>query len=61
MEPSRTVSQVVRDISCRNTEQSRILKDDELNIVLLKLVEYLGHSNPVISSVAFNEVDDLPS
>ena len=37
--------------------EGRILKDDELNIVLLKLVDYLGHPNPVISSVAFNEVN----
>lgn len=34
----------------------RILKDDEFNIVLVKLVEYLGHSNPIASGVAFNEV-----
>ena len=34
----------------------RTLNDDELNIVLHKLVEYLGHSNPIVTSVAFNEV-----
>jgi serine/threonine-protein kinase ATR len=36
--------------------RGRISNDDELNIVLLRLVAYLGHSNPVISGVAFNEV-----
>jgi hypothetical protein len=35
---------------------NRILEDQDLNMVLLKLVEYLGHTNPVISGVAFNEV-----
>ncbi|KAG9243553.1 protein kinase-like protein rad3 [Calycina marina] len=34
----------------------RTLNDDELNLVLHKLVEYLGHSNPIISGVAFNEI-----
>jgi hypothetical protein len=28
-------------------------------MVLLKLVEYLGHTNPVISGVAFNEVKGI--
>jgi hypothetical protein len=40
-------------------DKIRILNDNELNIVLLKLVEYLGHSNPIISGVAFNEVGFL--
>ncbi|CAG8977250.1 hypothetical protein HYALB_00009347 [Hymenoscyphus albidus] len=34
----------------------RIFDDEELNIVLLSLVGYLGHSNPIISGVAFNEI-----
>ncbi len=34
----------------------RITKDEELNIVLLGLVGYLGHSNPIVSGAAFNEV-----
>ncbi|SZF04158.1 unnamed protein product [Blumeria hordei] len=33
-----------------------IVEDDELNIVLLTLVQYLGHGNPIVSGVAFNEV-----
>ncbi|KHJ35348.1 putative protein kinase rad3 [Erysiphe necator] len=34
----------------------RIVMDDELNIVLLALVQYLGHGNPIVSGVAFNEI-----
>ncbi|RKF54549.1 Protein kinase rad3 [Golovinomyces cichoracearum] len=34
----------------------RIVLDDELNLVLLALVQYLGHSNPIISGVAYNEI-----
>ncbi|TGO14465.1 hypothetical protein BTUL_0052g00020 [Botrytis tulipae] len=35
---------------------TRVLVDGELNIVLLKLVEYLGHSNPIVSNAAYNEI-----
>ncbi|EKD14277.1 phosphatidylinositol 3 [Drepanopeziza brunnea f. sp. 'multigermtubi' MB_m1] len=35
---------------------ARIVKDDELNIVLLALIGYLGHSNPIISGAAFSEI-----
>ncbi|KAG9237915.1 protein kinase-like protein rad3 [Amylocarpus encephaloides] len=38
------------------SQVGRISSDEELNIVLLQLVKYLGHSNPVISGVAFNEI-----
>ena len=34
----------------------KILPDEELNLVLLRLVKYLGHTNPVISGTAFNEI-----
>lgn len=34
----------------------RVVQDQELNVVLLKLLDYLGHTNPVVSGVAFNEV-----
>ncbi|KAF4624113.1 hypothetical protein G7Y89_g14062 [Cudoniella acicularis] len=37
----------------------RISNNEELNIVLLGLVRYLGHSNPVVSGVAFNEIINL--
>jgi serine/threonine-protein kinase ATR len=43
-------------ILCKSANHLRIVKNDELNIVLLKLVGYLGHSNPIVSGVAFNEV-----
>ncbi|KAJ8069456.1 hypothetical protein OCU04_003110 [Sclerotinia nivalis] len=35
---------------------ARVLIDDDLNIVLLKLVEYLGHSNLIVSNAAYNEI-----
>jgi hypothetical protein len=38
-----------------DTDNPRTLKDDEFNLVLVALVEYLGHSNPIVSGVAFNE------
>lgn len=34
----------------------RVLNDDGLGLVLLRLVKFLGHANPVISAVAFNEI-----
>ncbi|RKF63720.1 Protein kinase rad3 [Erysiphe neolycopersici] len=34
----------------------RIAMDDELNLVLLALVQYLGHGNPIVSGAAFNEI-----
>jgi serine/threonine-protein kinase ATR len=34
----------------------RVVQDQELNVVLLKLLDYLGHSNPIVSGVAFSEV-----
>lgn len=40
--------------------KARISNDDELNLVLLGLVKYLGHSNPIISGAAFNEVSKPP-
>ena len=29
---------------------------DEMNLVLLKLVEYLGHTNALLSGLAFDQV-----
>lgn len=34
----------------------RLSNDEEMNIILLHLVEYLGHSNPFVSAVAYTEV-----
>ena len=30
---------------------------DEMNIILLKLVEYLGHTNTLVSGLAYDEVE----
>ncbi|TAQ86632.1 hypothetical protein B7494_g5044 [Chlorociboria aeruginascens] len=38
------------------SQAGRVLEDELLNIVLLKLVQYLGNPNPVLSAVAFNEI-----
>lgn len=35
---------------------SRVSAGDEMNLVLLKLVEYLGHTNPLICGLAYDEV-----
>lgn len=35
---------------------ARASRDRELNLALLRLVEYLGHSNQLVSAVAFNEL-----
>lgn len=37
----------------------RVVSADELNLVVLKLVEYLGHHNMTVSAFAFNEVLNL--
>jgi serine/threonine-protein kinase ATR len=34
----------------------RVAPDEELNLVLLQLLEYLGHRNMIISASAFNEI-----
>jgi serine/threonine-protein kinase ATR len=35
---------------------AKISSEDEINIVLLRLVEYLGHNNPLISALAYDEL-----
>lgn len=37
----------------------RTVKDDELNLVLIQLLEYLGDSNNIVSAFAFNELIQL--
>lgn len=37
----------------------RVVVDEELNLVLIKLLEYLGSSNTMVSSFAFNELLNL--
>ncbi|KAK5663169.1 hypothetical protein OQA88_6586 [Cercophora sp. LCS_1] len=34
----------------------RVIADDELGLVLLALVEYLGHGNTILSAAAFSEI-----
>ncbi|KAK3363362.1 phosphatidyl inositol 3-kinase-like protein [Lasiosphaeria hispida] len=37
----------------------RVVADEELNLVLIKLVEYLGHRNMIVSASAYNEILNL--
>ncbi|KAK0729999.1 phosphatidyl inositol 3-kinase-like protein [Lasiosphaeris hirsuta] len=37
----------------------RIVADEELNLVLIKLVEYLGNRNMIVSASAYNEILNL--
>ncbi|CUS11697.1 unnamed protein product [Tuber aestivum] len=37
----------------------RVSSDEELNLALIRLVEYLGHSNSFILGLAFNEIQSL--
>ncbi|KAK0703579.1 hypothetical protein B0T26DRAFT_658923 [Lasiosphaeria miniovina] len=39
----------------------RVVSDDELNLVLIKLVQYLGHRNMIVSAFAFSEILNLAS
>lgn len=41
------------------TKHVRVNTGAELNIALLRMVEYLGHENPFIKSVAYDEVSML--
>ncbi|KAK3987423.1 hypothetical protein QBC44DRAFT_351810 [Cladorrhinum sp. PSN332] len=40
-------------------QMGRIVVDDELNIVIVTLIGYLGHRNTIVSDCAFNEILDL--
>ncbi len=40
----------------REANDRSICNDEELNIVLLRLVEYLGHTNSLVHGVAYDEV-----
>lgn len=35
---------------------ARVSDDEEKNIILLRLLEYLGHPNPYVCAIAYNEV-----
>jgi hypothetical protein len=54
---SRKVRFLVRIVKTDSeADASRVVQDQELNVVLLKLLDYLAHTNPIVSGVAFNEV-----
>ncbi|KAM5499633.1 serine/threonine-protein kinase M1 [Microsporum canis] len=38
---------------------AEISNDEEMNIVLLRLLEYLGHANPFVSGIAYTEISKL--
>ncbi|KAK7740732.1 serine/threonine-protein kinase M1 [Cytospora paraplurivora] len=37
----------------------RVVSDEGLNLVLVKMLEFLGHRNPIVSAVALNEITNL--
>lgn len=37
----------------------RVVFDEGLNLILVKMLEFLGHPNPIISAVALNEITNL--
>lgn len=42
-------------------QMGRLVSDEGLNLVLAKMLEFLGHQNPIISAVALNEITNLAS
>jgi hypothetical protein len=44
----------------KSANNVRTADDDELSLILLSLVAYLGHRNPLVSGVSFNEVSFRP-
>lgn len=38
------------------SQLGRIMDEDELNLVLIKLLEYLGSNNNIVSAIAYNEL-----
>lgn len=39
----------------------KVVSDEGLNLVLVKMLSFLGHQNPIISAVALNEITNLAS
>lgn len=37
----------------------RVVSDEGLNLVLVKMLDFLGHQNPIVSAVALNEITNL--
>lgn len=42
-------------------QMGKVVLDEGLNLVLVKMLEFLGHPNPIISAVALNELTNLAS
>ncbi|EXJ90418.1 hypothetical protein A1O1_03519 [Capronia coronata CBS 617.96] len=40
-------------------QMAQVVGDEELNIILVRLIEYLGHSNPYLSGVVYAEIQHL--
>lgn len=40
-------------------QAGRVVSADHLNLILIKLVEYLGYNNPVVSAMAVNEIINI--
>lgn len=40
-------------------QMGKVVSDEGLNLVLAKMLEFLGHQNPIISAVALNEITNL--
>ncbi|CAO1598571.1 serine/threonine-protein kinase M1 [Xanthoria calcicola] len=38
---------------------ARVSSGDEMNIILLRLVEYLGHTNPLVCGLAYDEIQRM--
>lgn len=56
MGPDCSVRSAEKSHLCLLIPDCRVSTGDEMNLVLLKLVEYLGHSNSIISGLAYDEV-----
>jgi serine/threonine-protein kinase ATR len=41
------------------TQMAQVVGDEELNIILVRIVEYLGHTNPYISGLVYAEIQHL--
>ncbi|KIX95534.1 uncharacterized protein Z520_08654 [Fonsecaea multimorphosa CBS 102226] len=41
------------------TQVAKVVGDEELNIILVRLMEYLGHTNPYLSGLVYAEIQHL--
>jgi serine/threonine-protein kinase ATR len=54
-----TQHQILSPVHSAHHVTNRVSEDDEKNIILLRLLEYLGHPNPYVCAVAYNEVSNV--